>query len=166
MTAADEAKTGMRRWCPWCGTIEPTSVKDVRTRKSGVVSRRIECRSCGERFRTIEIHPGPGYRVRGANGLIVGKMPPHEVRRRLADSCANLPVAPESIERQVDGLMETLWPSGTDEPVDVAEVDERIEKALLRLHPVAQVRYALATRNVSTAAGCMDVLAEHMRVVG
>jgi transcriptional repressor NrdR len=93
--------------CPFCGN-DDTQVKDSRPTEDGSsIRRRRQCPACGGRFTTFE-------RVQLRELTIVKKSGKRELfeRDKLARSieiaCRKRPVAPERIERLVNGVVRRL----------------------------------------------------------
>ena len=93
--------------CPYCGSLD-TQVKDSRpTEDSASIRRRRVCPDCGGRFTTFE-------RVQLRELTVVkrsGRRTPFD-RDKLETSIAHAlrkrPVAPERIERMVNGIVRQL----------------------------------------------------------
>jgi transcriptional repressor NrdR len=135
--------------CPFCGN-DDTQVKDSRPTEDGsAIRRRRQCPACGGRFTTFE-------RVQLRDLVIVkksGKREPFE-REKLARSieiaCRKRPVAPERIERLVNGVVRQLESLGESE-IEAPVVGELVMAALQALDPVAYIRFASVYRDFREA---------------
>ncbi len=93
--------------CPFCGN-DDSQVKDSRpTEDASAIRRRRQCPACGGRFTTFE-------RIQLRELTIVKKSGKREVfdrdklARRIEIACRKRPVAPERIERMVNGVVRQL----------------------------------------------------------
>ena len=144
--------------CPYCSSLD-TQVKDSRpTDDHASIRRRRVCPDCGGRFTTFE-------RVQLRELTVVkrsGRRTPFD-RDKLEISIAHAlrkrPVAPERIERMVNGIVRQLESSGENE-VPSAEVGRLVMEALKSLDDVAYVRFASVYRNFREAKDFHDVLGE------
>ena len=135
--------------CPFCGN-DDTQVKDSRPTDDGAaIRRRRQCPACGGRFTTFE-------RVQLRELTIVKKSGKRELfeRDKLARSieiaCRKRPVAPERIERLVNGVVRRLESLGESE-IDASQVGEMVMEALQALDPVAYIRFASVYRDFREA---------------
>lgn len=135
--------------CPFCGN-DDTQVKDSRPTEDGsAIRRRRQCPACGGRFTTFE-------RVQLRELVIVkksGKREPFErdkLARSIEIACRKRPVAPERIERLVNGVVRQLESLGESE-IDVSQVGELVMAALQALDPVAYIRFASVYRDFREA---------------
>ena len=135
--------------CPFCGN-DDTQVKDSRPTEDGSsIRRRRQCPACGGRLTTFE-------RVQLRELVIVKKSGKRELfeRDKLARSieiaCRKRPVAPERIERLVNGVVRRLESLGESE-IDADVVGEMVMEALQALDPVAYIRFASVYRDFREA---------------
>ena len=135
--------------CPFCGN-DDSQVKDSRpTEDAGAIRRRRQCPACGGRFTTFE-------RVQLRDLVIIKKSGKREIfdRDKLARSieiaCRKRPVAPERIERMVNGLVRQLESTG-DAEIEVDRVGELVMEGLQGLDPVAYIRFASVYRDFNEA---------------
>ncbi|WP_372917071.1 transcriptional regulator NrdR [Sandarakinorhabdus sp.] len=126
--------------CPFCGN-DDTQVKDSRPTDDGAsIRRRRQCQACGGRFTTFE-------RVQLRELTLIkksGKREPFDrdkLARSIEIACRKRPVAPERIERLVNGVVRQLESLGEAE-IDAGAVGEMVMVALKALDPVAYVRFA------------------------
>jgi transcriptional repressor NrdR len=152
--------------CPFCGN-DDTQVKDSRPTEDGAsIRRRRQCPACGGRFTTFE-------RVQLRELVIVKKSGKRELfeRDKLARSieiaCRKRPVAPERIERLVNGVVRRLESLGETE-IEADVVGEMVMEALQALDPVAYIRFASVYRDFREAkdfetfvGGLSDVVNGH-----
>jgi transcriptional repressor NrdR len=135
--------------CPFCGN-DDTQVKDSRPTEDGsAIRRRRQCPACGGRFTTFE-------RVQLRELVIVkksGKREPFErdkLARSIEIACRKRPVAPERIERLVNGVVRQLESLGESE-IEAPIVGELVMAALQALDPVAYIRFASVYRDFREA---------------
>ena len=135
--------------CPFCGN-DDSQVKDSRpTEDASAIRRRRQCPACGGRFTTFE-------RTQLRDLVIIKKSGKREVfdREKLARSieiaCRKRPVAPERIERMVNGVVRRLESTG-DAEIDVGRVGEMVMEGLQGLDPVAYIRFASVYRDFREA---------------
>jgi transcriptional repressor NrdR len=135
--------------CPFCGN-EDSQVKDSRPTEDGAaIRRRRQCPACGGRFTTFE-------RIQLRELTLVKKSGKREVfdRDKLARSieiaCRKRPIAPERIERMVNGLVRQFESTGEPE-IEADQVGEMVMAALRALDPVAYIRFASVYRDFREA---------------
>ena len=135
--------------CPFCGN-DDSQVKDSRpTEDASAIRRRRQCPACGGRFTTFE-------RVQLREMALVKKSGKREVfdRDKLARSieiaCRKRPIAPERIERMVNGVVRRLESMGESE-IEAGIVGEMVMEGLQALDPVAYIRFASVYRDFCEA---------------
>ena len=145
--------------CPYCGGLD-TQVKDSRpTEDASSIRRRRICPDCGGRFTTFErvqlreLHGGEEER------------PARAVRSRQA-RCARSqvalrkrPVAPERIERMINGIVRQLESQG-DADIPTERIGELVMEGLKALDDVAYVRFASVYRNFREARDFNAIVGE------
>ena len=130
--------------CPYCSSLD-TQVKDSRpTDDHASIRRRRVCPDCGGRFTTFE-------RVQLRELTVVkrsGRRTPFD-RDKLETSIAHAlrkrPVAPERIERMVNGIVRQLESAGEAE-IQSSAIGELVMEGLKGLDDVAYVRFASVYR--------------------
>ena len=134
---------------PFCGN-DDSQVKDSRPTEDGsAIRRRRQCPACGGRFTTFE-------RIQLRELTLVKKSGKREIfdRDKLARSieiaCRKRPIAPERIERMVNGVVRRLESTGESE-IDVGIVGEMVMEGLQALDPVAYIRFASVYRDFREA---------------
>lgn len=150
--------------CPYCGSLD-TQVKDSRpTEDSASIRRRRVCPDCGGRFTTFE-------RVQLRELTVVkrsGRRAPFD-RDKLETSIAHAlrkrPVAPERIERMVNGIVRQLESSGEAE-IASPTIGELVMEGLKGLDDVAYVRFASVYRNFREARDFEELLGQLGTVEG
>jgi transcriptional repressor NrdR len=135
--------------CPFCGSLE-TQVKDSRPADDHTtIRRRRVCDACGGRFTTFE-------RVQLRELTVVkrsGRRVPFDrdkLARSIEIACRKRPIAPERIERMVNGVVRRLESTGESE-IDVGIVGEMVMEGLQALDPVAYIRFASVYRDFREA---------------
>ena len=144
--------------CPYCGSLD-TQVKDSRpTEDSASIRRRRVCPDCGGRFTTFE-------RVQLRELTVVkrsGRRTPFD-RDKLETSIAHAlrkrPVAPERIERMVNGIVRQLESSGEAE-IASSTIGELVMEGLKGLDDVAYVRFASVYKNFREAKDFEELLGQ------
>jgi len=144
--------------CPYCGSLD-TQVKDSRpTDDHASIRRRRVCPDCGGRFTTFE-------RVQLRELMVVkrsGRRTPFD-RDKLETSIAHAlrkrPVAPERIERMVNGIVRQLESSGEAE-IPSSTIGELVMEGLKGLDDVAYVRFASVYKNFREAKDFEELLGQ------
>ena len=144
--------------CPYCGSLD-TQVKDSRpTEDSSAIRRRRVCPDCGGRFTTFE-------RVQLREIVVVkksGKKAPFDrdkLMRSLHIALRKRPVAPERIERMVNGIVRQLESSGEVE-IQSSAIGELVMEGLKGLDDVAFVRFASVYRDFRDTADFEGLVSE------
>ena len=140
--------------CPYCGGAD-TNVRDSRPAEDAIRRRRV-CPDCGGRFTTFE-------RVQLRELTVVkrsGRRVPFD-RDKLARSVAvalrKRPVAPERVERLVNGIQRRLESSGEGE-VTSAAIGDLVMEALKSFDDVAYVRFASVYRDFNNAQDFSELI--------
>jgi transcriptional repressor NrdR len=135
--------------CPYCGNSD-TQVKDSRPSEDGsAIRRRRHCADCGGRFTTFE-------RVQLRELTVVKRSGRRTVfdRDKLQTSIEvalrKRAVAPERIERMVNGIVRQLESSGEGE-ITSSAIGELVMEGLKALDDVAYVRFASVYKNFREA---------------
>ena len=144
--------------CPYCSSLD-TQVKDSRpTDDHASIRRRRVCPDCGGRFTTFE-------RVQLRELTVVkrsGRRTPFD-RDKLETSIAHAlrkrPVAPERIERMVNGIVRQLESAGEAE-IQSSAIGELVMEGLKGLDDVAYVRFASVYKNVREAKDFEELLGQ------
>lgn len=144
--------------CPYCGSLD-TQVKDSRpTDDHASIRRRRVCPDCGGRFTTFE-------RVQLRELMVVkrsGRRTPFD-RDKLETSIAHAlrkrPVAPERIERMVNGIVRQLESSGEAE-IPSSTIGELVMEGLKGLDDVAYVRFASVYKNFREAKDFEELIGQ------
>ena len=144
--------------CPYCSSLD-TQVKDSRpTDDHASIRRRRVCPDCGGRFTTFE-------RVQLRELTVVkrsGRRTPFD-RDKLETSIAHAlrkrPVAPERIERMVNGIVRQLESSGEAE-IQSSAIGELVMEGLKAIDDVAYVRFASVYKNFREAKDFEELLGQ------
>jgi transcriptional repressor NrdR len=144
--------------CPYCGN-DDTQVKDSRpTEDSGAIRRRRVCNGCGGRFTTFE-------RVQLRELTVVkrsGRRTPFD-RDKLQTSIdialRKRAVAPERVERMVNGIVRQLESSGEAE-IPSSTIGGLVMEGLKALDDVAYVRFASVYKNFREARDFEELLGQ------
>ncbi len=144
--------------CPYCSSLD-TQVKDSRpTDDHASIRRRRVCPDCGGRFTTFE-------RVQLRELTVVkrsGRRAPFD-RDKLETSIAHAlrkrPVAPERIERMVNGIVRQLESAGEAE-IQSSAIGELVMEGLKGLDDVAYVRFASVYKNFREAKDFEELLGQ------
>jgi transcriptional repressor NrdR len=142
--------------CPYCGSLE-TQVKDSRpTDDNASIRRRRVCPDCGGRFTTFE-------RVQLRELTVVkrsGRRTPFDrdkLQTSIEIALRKRPVAPERIERMVNGIVRQLESAG-EADVTSATVGGLVMEGLKSLDDVAYVRFASVYKNFREARDFEEIL--------
>lgn len=125
--------------CPYCGSERPRVVATYHDDRG--IRRRRECRSCEERFTTLE-------RPILTTPLVVKKDGRREEFDRekllsgLRISCARRPVSAGDLERIVDRVEDEIRKMGKTE-IDSRVIGDVVIDELRELDPVSYIRYAI-----------------------
>src|SRR6476661_8749924 len=126
--------------CPYCGSTN-TQVKDSRPSEDHTtIRRRRVCADCGGRFTTFE-------RVQLRELTVVkrsGRRTPFDrdkLQTSIEVALRKRSVAPERIERMVNGIVRQLESSG-DSEISSSAIGELVMEGLKSLDDVAYVRFA------------------------
>lgn len=144
--------------CPYCGSLD-TQVKDSRpTDDSASIRRRRVCPDCGGRFTTFE-------RVQLRELTVVKRSGRRTVfdRDKLQTSIEvalrKRAVAPERVERMVNGIVRQLESSGEGE-IASSTIGELVMEGLKALDDVAYVRFASVYKNFREARDFEEILGQ------
>lgn len=125
--------------CPYCGAKRPRVIATYHDARG--IRRRRECRSCAQRFTTLE-------RASLATPLVVKRDGRREefdrdkVLSGLRISCARRPVSAGDLERVVDRVEDRIRQMGKRE-VPSRAVGDLVIAELRELDPVSYIRYAI-----------------------
>ncbi|RXT56637.1 transcriptional regulator NrdR [Bosea sp. Tri-44] len=144
--------------CPYCGSLD-TQVKDSRpTDDHASIRRRRVCPDCGGRFTTFE-------RVQLRELTVVKRSGRRTVfdRDKLQTSIEvalrKRSVAPERVERMVNGIVRQLESSGEGE-IQSSAIGELVMEGLKALDDVAYVRFASVYKNFREARDFEELLGQ------
>lgn len=144
--------------CPYCGSLD-TQVKDSRpTDDSASIRRRRVCPDCGGRFTTFE-------RVQLRELTVVkrsGRRTPFDrdkLQTSIEVALRKRAVAPERIERMVNGIVRQLESSG-DSEIASSAIGELVMEGLKSLDDVAYVRFASVYKNFREARDFEEILGQ------
>jgi transcriptional repressor NrdR len=144
--------------CPYCGTLD-TQVKDSRpTEDASAIRRRRVCPDCGGRFTTFE-------RVQLRELTVVkksGRRAPFDrdkLTRSVEVAIRKRPVAPERVERMINGIVRQLESLG-DSDIPTERIGELVMEGLKALDDVAYVRFASVYRNFREARDFHAIVGE------
>ncbi|MEN5082457.1 transcriptional regulator NrdR [Bosea sp. TWI1241] len=144
--------------CPYCGSLD-TQVKDSRpTDDHASIRRRRVCPDCGGRFTTFE-------RVQLRELTVVkrsGRRAPFD-RDKLQTSIdvalRKRAVAPERVERMVNGIVRQLESSGESD-IASSTIGELVMEGLKSLDDIAYVRFASVYKNFREARDFEQILGQ------
>ena len=144
--------------CPYCGALD-TQVKDSRpTEDASAIRRRRVCPDCGGRFTTFE-------RVQLRELTVVkknGRRAPFDrdkLTRSVEVAIRKRPVAPERVERMINGIVRQLENLG-DSDIPTERIGELVMEGLKALDDVAYVRFASVYRNFREARDFHAIVGE------
>ena len=144
--------------CPYCGGLD-TQVKDSRpTEDNSSIRRRRACPDCGGRFTTFE-------RVQLRELMVVkknGRRAPFDrdkLQRSLEVALRKRDVAPERVERMINGVVRQLEAQG-DTDIPTERIGELVMEGLKTLDQIAYVRFASVYRNFQEARDFHAIVGE------
>jgi transcriptional repressor NrdR len=144
--------------CPYCGGLD-TQVKDSRpTEDNASIRRRRACPDCGGRFTTFE-------RVQLRELTVVkknGRRAPFDrdkLQRSLDVALRKRDVAPERVERMINGVVRQLEAQG-DTDIPTGRIGELVMEGLKTLDQIAYVRFASVYRNFQEARDFHAIVGE------
>lgn len=126
--------------CPYCGKDSDHVVDSRPAREGRAIRRRRECLACGRRFTTFE-----RYEERPL--MVIKKDGRREVYDRnkilqgMILACRKRPVSVETLERAVDEIEHEIQ-NRLDSEISSVEIGRMVMEKLLRIDPVAYVRFA------------------------
>ncbi|MGB9741846.1 MAG: transcriptional regulator NrdR [candidate division WOR-3 bacterium] len=134
--------------CPYCSS-EEDKVLDSRPAQDGnAIRRRRECLNCGQRFTTYEYVERMPLMVIKRDG----RREPYErqkVVQGIVLACRKRPVGRGEIERLVETVEARLEEEGRVE-VSSAKIGELVLEQLIKVDPVAYVRFASVYRQFNS----------------
>ena len=144
--------------CPYCGGLD-TQVKDSRpSEDSSSIRRRRACPDCGGRFTTFE-------RVQLRELMVVKKsgrrmaFDRDKLQRSLDVALRKRDVAPERVERMINGVVRQLEAQG-DSDIPTGRIGELVMEGLKTLDQIAYVRFASVYRNFQEARDFHAIVGE------
>ncbi len=144
--------------CPYCGSLD-TQVKDSRpTDDHASIRRRRVCPDCGGRFTTFERVQLRELTVVKRSGRRTA-FDRDKLQTSIEVALRKRPVAPERIERMVNGIVRQLESSGEGEVASSA-IGELVMEGLKSLDDVAYVRFASVYRNFREARDFEELLGQ------
>ena len=144
--------------CPYCGSLD-TQVKDSRpTDDHASIRRRRVCPDCGGRFTTFERVQLRELAVVKRSGRRTA-FDRDKLQTSIEVALRKRPVAPERIERMVNGIVRQLESSGEGE-IQSSTIGELVMEGLKSLDDVAYVRFASVYRNFREARDFEELLGQ------
>jgi transcriptional repressor NrdR len=144
--------------CPYCGSLD-TQVKDSRpTDDHASIRRRRVCPDCGGRFTTFERVQLRELTVVKRSGRRTA-FDRDKLQTSIEVALRKRPVAPERIERMVNGIVRQLESSGDGE-IQSSTIGELVMEGLKSLDDVAYVRFASVYRNFREARDFEELLGQ------
>jgi transcriptional repressor NrdR len=144
--------------CPYCGSLD-TQVKDSRpTDDHASIRRRRVCPDCGGRFTTFERVQLRELTVVKRSGRRTA-FDRDKLQTSIEVALRKRPVAPERIERMVNGIVRQLESAGEGE-VSSSTIGELVMEGLKSLDDVAYVRFASVYKNFREARDFEAILGQ------
>jgi transcriptional repressor NrdR len=144
--------------CPYCGSLD-TQVKDSRpTDDHASIRRRRICPDCAGRFTTFERVQLRELTVVKRSGRRTA-FDRDKLQTSIEVALRKRPVAPERIERMVNGIVRQLESSGEGE-VASSTIGELVMEGLKALDDVAYVRFASVYKNFREARDFEAILGQ------
>jgi transcriptional repressor NrdR len=144
--------------CPYCGGLD-TQVKDSRpTEDNSSIRRRRACPDCGGRFTTFERVQLRELTVVKKNGRRAA-FDRDKLHRSLEVALRKRDVAPERVERMINGVVRQLEAQG-DTDIPTERIGELVMEGLKTLDQIAYVRFASVYRNFQEARDFHAIVGE------
>lgn len=144
--------------CPYCGSLD-TQVKDSRpTDDHASIRRRRVCPDCGGRFTTFERVQLRELTVVKRSGRRTA-FDRDKLQTSIEVALRKRSVAPERIERMVNGIVRQLESSGEAE-IQSSAIGELVMEGLKSLDDVAYVRFVSVYRNFREARDFEELLGQ------
>ncbi len=144
--------------CPYCGSLD-TQVKDSRpTDDHASIRRRRVCPDCGGRFTTFERVQLRELTVVKRSGRRTA-FDRDKLQTSIDVALRKRAVAPERVERLVNGIVRQLESSGEAEIMS-STIGELVMEGLKSLDDVAYVRFASVYRNFREARDFEELLGQ------
>jgi transcriptional repressor NrdR len=144
--------------CPYCGSLD-TQVKDSRpTDDSASIRRRRVCPDCGGRFTTFERVQLRELTVVKRSGRRTA-FDRDKLQTSIDIALRKRAVAPERVERMVNGIVRQLESSG-EADIASSAIGELVMEGLKALDDVAYVRFASVYKNFREARDFEEILGQ------
>jgi transcriptional repressor NrdR len=144
--------------CPYCGGLD-TQVKDSRPSDDNAsIRRRRACPDCGGRFTTFERVQLRELTVVKKNGRRAA-FDRDKLQRSLDVALRKRNVAPERVERMINGIVRQLEAQG-DADIPTERIGELVMEGLKTLDEIAYVRFASVYRDFREARDFNTIVGE------
>jgi len=144
--------------CPYCSSLD-TQVKDSRpTDDHASIRRRRVCPDCGGRFTTFERVQLRELTVVKRSGRRTA-FDRDKLQTSIEVALRKRPVAPERVERMVNGIVRQLESSGEGE-IASSTIGGLVMEGLKSLDDVAYVRFASVYKNFREARDFEELLGQ------
>jgi len=140
--------------CPTCGQPE-SRVIDSRASED-TVRRRRECEACGRRWSTLE-------RAELRLPMVVkkdGRREPYDrekIRQGFRVACRKRPIGADRIDQEVERVERAVVELGLRE-VDTLTIGRFVQEALLKLDPVAYLRFASVYQELASPEALLELI--------
>lgn len=134
--------------CPICENVRDKVIETRSDADETLIRRRRECASCKWRFTTYERADASERVVVKSDGRRRERLDRQKLRRGIEAATENLDIAPETIDRIVDDVLDGLGSRGSR--ILSADIGALVEQHLQQLNPVAFIRYASVHRRFKT----------------
>lgn len=125
--------------CPYCGHTDTKVVETKPVEDSMAVIRRRLCRMCNKKFtsrETLELTIPMVIKSDGSRQPFMRE----KLRNSIIHACQKLPISYDEIEKVVDEIEYELKDYLLEVPSKV--IGEKVLQKLLKLHPIAYIRFA------------------------
>lgn len=126
--------------CPYCSADDDRVIDSRPVDDHHGIRRRRECRSCAQRFTTVERPTHEPLTVRKRDGSVEPFLR-EKVQRGMARALTNLELEPETLRTSVARVEAQLRGAGR-RSVDSEEIGRTVLDVLRDIHHVAYVRFA------------------------
>ncbi len=126
--------------CPYCGKDSDHVVDSRPAREGRAIRRRRECLACGRRFTTFERYEERPLMVIKKDGRreVYDR---NKVLQGMILACRKRPVSVEVLEKAVDEIEHEIQ-NRMESEVSSVEIGRMVMEKLLKIDPVAYVRFA------------------------
>lgn len=135
--------------CVVCGSCDDKVLESRMVRGGAAIRRRRMCLCCGHRFTTYEEIMKDSLMVKKRDGRLE-EFSRQKILSGIVRACQKRPISMDTIERMVDGVIETVE-STYDIEVPSVDIGELIMVRLHELDQIAYIRFASVYKRFDSA---------------